>query len=148
MECNSQQPTANVNHIVPEIILGCPVDLSSMPVDFGVRELSRAVSTNMGVAATNYIILNRNGPILDNSNTRGVEFWSQFRGIRDVHAINARIDSMEIKKEDILSLIRSLNPNKATGSDEISGQMLQICDESVVLPLFITFRNILDSCLP
>ena len=56
-----------------------------------------------------------------------------------------RINSVSIKKEDILSLIRSLNPNKATGSDEISGQMLLICDESVVLPLLIIFRNILES---
>ena len=34
---------------------------------------------------------------------------------------NSRIDTMEIEKERVLSLIRSLNPNKATGSDEISG---------------------------
>ena len=57
----------------------------------------------------------------------------------------ARIDSIVIKKEDILSLVRNLNPNKATGSDEISGNMLQICDESVIVPLFIIFHNILES---
>ena len=38
-----------------------------------------------------------------------------------------------------------MNPNKATGSDEISGQMLLICDDSVVLPLMIIFRTILES---
>ena len=38
-----------------------------------------------------------------------------------------------------------MNPNKATGSDEISGKMLQICDESVIVPLFIIFQNILES---
>ena len=59
----------------------------------------------------------------------------------------ARINSVVIKKEDILSLIRGLNPNKATGSDHISGQMLLICDESVVLPLLIIFRNILESSI-
>ena len=37
-----------------------------------------------------------------------------------------------------------LNPNKATGSDGISGQMLLLCDNSVVLPLKIIFQNILD----
>ena len=42
---------------------------------------------------------------------------------------DARINSIVIKKEDILSLVRNLNPNKATGSDEISGNMLQIWDE-------------------
>ena len=56
-----------------------------------------------------------------------------------------RIDSIAIKDEDILLLIRKLNPNKASGSDGISTQMLLISDESVVLPLKIIFRNILDS---
>ena len=46
-----------------------------------------------------------------------------------------------------MSLIRGLNPNKATGSDDISGQMLLICDESVVLPLMLIFRNILESSI-
>ena len=61
------------------------------------------------------------------------------------YTTEARIDSVVIKKGDILSLIRNLNPNKATGSDEISGQMLLICDDSVVLPLMIIFRKILES---
>ena len=37
-----------------------------------------------------------------------------------------------------------LNPNKAKGSDGISGQMLLLCDNSVVLPLKMIFQNILD----
>ena len=63
------------------------------------------------------------------------------------YVTEARINSIIIKKEDILSLIRGLNPNKATGSDDISGQMLLICDESAVLPLMIIFRNILESSI-
>ena len=58
---------------------------------------------------------------------------------------DTRIDSVVVKKEDILSLVRNSNPNKATGYDEISAHMLQICDESVTLLLFIIFRNILES---
>ena len=61
------------------------------------------------------------------------------------HITEARIDSVAIKKEDILSLIRSLNPNKATGSDDISGQMLLLCDDSVVSPLMIIFCSILET---
>ena len=56
-----------------------------------------------------------------------------------------RIESTGISDDDILLLIRKLNPNKASGSDGISGQMLLICDESVVIPLKIIFRNILDT---
>ena len=54
-----------------------------------------------------------------------------------------RIDHISIQGNDILSLIRNLNPNKATGSDELSGQMLLLCDNSIVLPLKIIFGNIL-----
>ena len=50
-----------------------------------------------------------------------------------------RIDHIAIECDEILSLIRNLNPNKATGSDGISGQMLRLCDNSVVLPLKIIF---------
>ena len=46
---------------------------------------------------------------------------------------NKRIDHVSIENVEIISLIRKINPNKATGSDGISGQMLLICDESVIL---------------
>ena len=44
-----------------------------------------------------------------------------------------RIDHISIHSDEIISLIRHLNPNKATGSDGISGRMLLLCDNSVVL---------------
>ena len=46
-----------------------------------------------------------------------------------------RIDHLNIGNEEIITLIRNINPNKATGSDGISGQMLLLCDDSVTLPL-------------
>ena len=54
-----------------------------------------------------------------------------------------RIYQINIGNDDFVSLIRNINPNKATGSDGISGQMLLPCDDSVILPLKIIFRNIL-----
>ena len=52
-----------------------------------------------------------------------------------------RIDSVSIKDEEILLLIPKLNASKPAGSVGISGQMLLICDNSVVLPLkFISLR--------
>ena len=47
----------------------------------------------------------------------------------------------------IISLIRKINPNKATGSDRIYGQMLRICEESVIIPLQIIFTNILSTSI-
>ena len=53
-----------------------------------------------------------------------------------------RIDKISIRSDEIVSLVRNLNPNKASGSDGISGQMLLMCDKSVVLPLKIILRGI------
>ena len=52
-----------------------------------------------------------------------------------------------MENDDIISLIRQINPNKATGSNGISGRMLLLCDKSVILPLQIIFRNILSTSI-
>ena len=54
-----------------------------------------------------------------------------------------RIYQLTIGNDEIISLIRNINPNKATGSGGKSGQMLLLCDDSVILPLKIILRNIL-----
>ena len=56
---------------------------------------------------------------------------------------NKRIDHVTIGNDEIISLIRKINPNKATGADGISGQTLLLCD--VILPLQIIFTNILST---
>ena len=56
-----------------------------------------------------------------------------------------RIENVPILDDEIIKLVRHLNPNKAMGPDGISGQMLLLCDQSVVLPLKIIFRNILET---
>ena len=60
---------------------------------------------------------------------------------------NKRIDQVTVENEEILSLVRNLNPNKSTGSDRISGKMFLLCDNSVCLPLQIIFKNILSSSI-
>ena len=57
-----------------------------------------------------------------------------------------RIETVTLNNANILSLVRNLNPNKAAGPDGISGQMLLLCDETVVLPLRIIFTNITNLC--
>ena len=56
---------------------------------------------------------------------------------------NKKIDHISYQCGEITSFIRNLNPNKATGSDGISGRMLLLCDSSVALPLKLIFQNIL-----
>ena len=61
---------------------------------------------------------------------------------------NQIIENISIENGDIIiSLLQNINPNKASGSDGISGQMLLICDETVVLPLKIILRNILETSI-
>ena len=60
---------------------------------------------------------------------------------------NNRIDDVTIVNEEIVSLVRKINPNKATGPDGISGQMLLLCDDSVSIPLQIIYSNILSTSI-
>ena len=53
------------------------------------------------------------------------------------------IDTFVISEEKILNIIRSLNPNKAHGWDEISVRMIKLSDTALVVPLKITFTNCL-----
>ncbi len=64
----------------------------------------------------------------------------QFHSLTD-----QRLDSCNITEENILKLIRSLDPNKAHGWDGISVRMIRICDFSIVTPLKIIFQNCLEN---
>ena len=60
---------------------------------------------------------------------------------------NKKIEQIPIEHKDIISLIRKVNPNKANGSVGVSGQILLLCDDSVILPLKMIFRNILSTAI-
>ena len=53
------------------------------------------------------------------------------------------INDFVISDEKILKIIRSLNPNKAHGWDEISIRMIKLSDVALVTPLKITLTNCL-----
>ena len=56
-----------------------------------------------------------------------------------------RLSNILLTNDDILPLIRGLNKNKASGSDQISARMLSLCDDSIILPLKLIFQNILET---
>ena len=62
-------------------------------------------------------------------------------------ATNLRINNIPLDEAKILALIRALTINKAHGWDNISIQMIKICDESLVKPLMKVYQNSLDSCI-
>ena len=53
------------------------------------------------------------------------------------------MNDFTISEEKILNVIRSLNPNKAHGWDEISVRMIKSADASLVNPLMTIFTNCL-----
>ena len=60
---------------------------------------------------------------------------------------NLTINNIALDEPKILALIRALSANKAHGWDEISTQMIKICDESLVKPLMKIYQYSLDSCI-
>ena len=58
-----------------------------------------------------------------------------------MYKTNKRLFVLNIKKNDILKIIRKLNVNKAHGHDDISIRMLKICDSVITEPLSIIFKN-------
>ena len=56
-----------------------------------------------------------------------------------------RLHNIPITNDDIIALIRGLNPAKANGPDGISGRMLILGDESLVLPIKLIFLNITET---
>ena len=62
---------------------------------------------------------------------------------QDTPVTTTLISGFVISDEKILNIIRSLNPNKAHGWDEISARMIKLSDAALVLPLRIIFANCL-----
>ena len=61
----------------------------------------------------------------------------------------AMLRSLDFSEGEILTIIRALNMNKAHGHNDISSRMIKICDESLLKPLLILFKNSLKlSCYP
>ena len=58
---------------------------------------------------------------------------------------HTRLSSIDFDKEDILKIIRNLNVNKAHDHDNISIQMLKICDSVLVEPLSQIYKNCINS---
>ena len=60
-----------------------------------------------------------------------------------------KLSTFEFCTNDIVKIIKSLDPNKAHGHDEISVRMIKLCASSIAKPLSILFRNCFENqCLP
>ena len=61
------------------------------------------------------------------------------------NALKSRVllEDVDINREEVLNLIRSLDSKKAHGCDDISIAMIKICDASIVEPLCLIFEQCL-----
>ena len=55
------------------------------------------------------------------------------------------LQNLIINREKVLQIIRSLDPKKANGCDEVSILMIKICDESILEPLCMIYEKCLES---
>ena len=62
-----------------------------------------------------------------------------------VYKTDTRLTNIIFSSEDLSKIIKRLNPNKAHGHDQISIKMIQICGDSIILPLGIIFHSAIKS---
>ena len=60
------------------------------------------------------------------------------------HFTDARLSDITVNSSTISSILKSLNPNKAHGCDNISIQMIKLCDDQIIKPLEMIFTNCLS----
>ena len=58
---------------------------------------------------------------------------------------NESLNTINFTKDDILSVIRTLDTRKAHEHDQISIHMVQICDKAICQPLHLIFSSCIDS---
>ena len=51
-----------------------------------------------------------------------------------------RLNTISFEDSDITSIIKSLKPTKAHGADNISIRLIQLCSDSIILPLTLIFK--------
>ena len=65
------------------------------------------------------------------------------------HSVNnksySKLNTINFTEDDILSVIRKLDPSKARGLDQISIRMVQICDKAICKPLHLIFSSCIES---
>ena len=64
-----------------------------------------------------------------------------------MYLTNSRINSLPSSDNVVMNIISYLNVNKAHGHDDIFKRMIKMCNESLVRPRSIIFRNSLNSCI-
>ena len=57
---------------------------------------------------------------------------------------NESLNTINFTEDDILNVIRKLDPSKTHGHDQISIRMVQICDKAICKPLHLIFSSCIE----
>ena len=66
--------------------------------------------------------------------------------INQIFLTQSRLGTLDFNENEILKITRALNIHKAHGHDDISIRMIQICDRTLLKPLFY-FKIQLNICI-
>ena len=58
---------------------------------------------------------------------------------------SACFSTFNFADDEILKIIRALDINKAHGHDKISLRMIKICDDAIIEPLSLIYKNCIDN---
>jgi len=61
--------------------------------------------------------------------------------LNQMYLTHSRLASLEFNEDEILKIISALNTHKAQGDDDISIRMIKICDEALLKPLILLFKE-------
>ena len=62
-----------------------------------------------------------------------------------LHRTNKSLNTISFTEDDILSVIRKLDPNKLHGRDRISIRMIQICNKAICKLFHVIFSSRIES---
>ena len=95
------------------------------------------------ILASGKIITN----IVEKANLFNNFFTSQYTPLENTSKLppllmktDKRLNTISFKDSDITSIIKSLKPTKAYGTDNMSIRMIQLCGDSITLPLTLIFK--------
>lgn len=57
------------------------------------------------------------------------------------------LNAISVTDDEVIKIVRGLDINKAQGNDELLVRTIKICDTSIIRPLYIIYRNGIESSI-
>lgn len=57
------------------------------------------------------------------------------------------LNAISVTDDEVIKIVRGLDINKAQGNDELLVRTIKICDTNIIRPLYIIYRNGIESSI-